>query len=75
VALAVQKAEVPKSVKEAFLDQLITWREWAVNFVRFNADYDNFESAEPWAHRTLAKHARDPRPVSYTERQLENAET
>ena len=75
VALAVQKAQAPKIDKEVFLNQIITWRELAVNFVRFNPNYDNFESAEPWAHRTLAKHARDRRPVLYTERQLDNAET
>jgi deoxyribodipyrimidine photo-lyase len=75
VALAIRKADAPQADKEAFLDQLITWRELAVNLVRFNPDYDNFECAEPWAHRTLAKHAQDPRPVLYTERQLEQAET
>jgi deoxyribodipyrimidine photo-lyase len=74
-ALAVNEAEAPRADKEAFLDQLITWRELAINFVRFNPAYDSFECAEPWAHRTLAKHARDPRPVLYSERQLENAET
>lgn len=57
VALAIQKADAPKADKEAFLNQLITWRELSVNFVHFNSNYDNFESAEPWAHRTLAKHA------------------
>ncbi len=75
VALAVEKSDAPKADKEAFLNQIITWRELAVNLVRFNPDYDSFECAEPWAHRTLAKHAADLRPVLYTERQLENAET
>jgi deoxyribodipyrimidine photo-lyase len=75
VALAVEKTEAPKADKEAFLNQVITWRELAVNLVRFNPNYDSFECAEPWAHRTLAKHAADRRPVLYTERQLENAET
>lgn len=75
VALAVQKAEAPKADKEAFLDQLITWRELAVNLVRFNPNYDNFECAEPWAHRSLASHAKDNRPVLYNDRQLEDAET
>lgn len=75
VALAVKKAEAPRADKEAFLDQLITWRELAINFVRFNPNYDSFESGEPWAQRTLAEHARDHRPVVYTEKQLENAET
>jgi deoxyribodipyrimidine photo-lyase len=75
VALGVQKTDAPKVDKEAFLNQLITWRELAVNLVRFNPNYDNFECAEPWAHRTLAQHAKDIRPVLYSEQQLEHAET
>jgi deoxyribodipyrimidine photo-lyase len=75
VALVVDKTEAPKADKEAFLNQIITWRELSVNLVRFNPDYDGFECGEPWAHRTLAQHASDPRPVLYTESQLEQAET
>jgi deoxyribodipyrimidine photo-lyase len=75
VALAVEKADVARAQKDAFLNQLITWRELSVNFAHFNPNYDNFECAEAWAHRTLGQHARDPRPVLYTEKQLENAET
>ena len=75
VALAVKSANVPQADKEAFLDQVIVWRELAVNLARFNPNYDNFECAEPWAHRSLAAHARDPRQVLYSERQLESAET
>ncbi len=75
VALAAQRANATNADKEAFLSQIITWRELAVNLVRFNPDYDSFECAEPWAHRTLAKHAADPRPVIYSERLLEQAET
>jgi deoxyribodipyrimidine photo-lyase len=75
VALAVEEADAPGDGKQAFLDQLITWRELAVNMVHFNPNYDNFECGEPWAHRTLAKHLKDARPVLYTEQQLEDAET
>ena len=75
VALAVQKSDAPKADKEAFLNQVITWRELSVNLVRFNPDYDNFECGEAWAHRTLAKHAKDRRPFLYSEPQLKNAET
>ncbi len=75
VALAVQKANAPKAEKEVFLNQLIVWRELSINLVHFNPNYDNFECGEPWAHRTLAAHSKDPRPVIYSERQLENAET
>ncbi len=75
VALAIEGSHAPRAQKDLFLNQLVTWRELSVNFVHFNPDYDSFECAEPWAHRTLAEHARDPRPFLYSERQLENAET
>lgn len=75
VALAVEKADAPTPDKEAFLNQIVVWRELSVNLVHFNPEYDSFECAEPWAHRTLAKHANDYRPVVYSEKQLENAET
>jgi deoxyribodipyrimidine photo-lyase len=75
IALAVQKAEAPRDAKQAFLDQLITWRELSINFVRFNPNYDNFECADAWAHQTLAEHGKDERPVRYSAKQMENAET
>jgi len=75
VALAVQRCEAPKVEKDAFLNQLLVWRELSINLVHFNPDYDNFECGEAWAHKTLAEHARDERPVTYTEKQFENAET
>lgn len=75
VALAVQMSDAPSADKEAFLNQVITWRELSVNLVRFNHDYDSFECGERWAHRTLMKHSKDFRPVVYNEMQLENAET
>ena len=74
VALAVQKADAPKVAKEAYLEQLIVCRELAINFVRFNHDYDSFESGAAWAHKSLAEHAGDPRKI-YSERQLEEAQT
>jgi deoxyribodipyrimidine photo-lyase len=75
VAMAVENTDALSADKDAFLNQIITWRELAVNLVRFNPEYDNFECGEPWAHRTLAKHAKDHRPVLYSEQQLESAET
>jgi deoxyribodipyrimidine photo-lyase len=75
VALAVKAAAAPRDDKDRFLDQLITWRELSINMVRFNPNYDNFENGEAWAHRTLAEHIKDERPVLYTPKQMENAET
>ncbi|MGE0407006.1 MAG: deoxyribodipyrimidine photo-lyase [Candidatus Korobacteraceae bacterium] len=75
VARAVEKSSAPAAAKEAFLEQLIVRRELAINFVRFNPFYDTMECMEPWADRTLAGHARDRRPVVYSDTQLESAET
>ena len=75
VALAVNNAEAPARDREAFLEQMIVRRELAVNFCRFNQNYDNIKCAEPWARRTIEEHARDEREYLYSERHLENAET
>ncbi len=75
VALAVEKSKAPRTAKDAYLNELITWRELAINFAHFNKLYDSIESAPDWAHRTLAAHAKDPRPVVYTREQLEAGET
>ena len=75
VALAVRDADAPQADKDAFLNQLLVWRELAINFVTYNQDYDNFACGENWAHRTLVQHAGDPRPYLYGEKQFENAET
>ena len=50
---------------EAFLDQVVTWRELGYNFDARHADGDRFESLPDWARRTLAEHAADPRPTRY----------
>jgi deoxyribodipyrimidine photo-lyase len=51
---------------EAFLDQLITWRELGFNMcVGRPDDYDRFESLPPWALATLERHRADPRRHVY----------
>ncbi len=75
IALAVEKSKAPRAAKDDFLEQLITWRELSINFVHFNPLYDSIESAPDWAHRTLAQHAHDMRPVTYSRQQLEGGET
>jgi deoxyribodipyrimidine photo-lyase len=75
IALAVNNADVPQAAKDSYLNELLVWRELAINFVTYNPNYDNFESGENWAHRSLSTHATDPRPVLYTGQQLENADT
>lgn len=60
---------------EAFLDELITWRELGYGFAHHRADYADYEALPAWAKATLARHASDPRPVLYPLEVLEAAET
>lgn len=60
---------------EAFLDQLITWRELGFNFCHHRKDYERFESLPAWARRTLEEHAGDPRRPRYTLEELAGART
>jgi deoxyribodipyrimidine photo-lyase len=60
---------------EAFLDQLITWRELGLNMSARRPDYDQYDSLPPWALRTLAKHEADPRPHVYSLNQFAAADT
>jgi deoxyribodipyrimidine photo-lyase len=60
---------------EAFLDELVTWRELGFNFCAHHEDHDRYESLPAWARRTLEAHAGDPRPHRYDPRTLEEART
>lgn len=60
---------------EAFLDQLITWRELGFNMCRFEPRYDAYTSLPPWALETLERHVADPRPFLYSLEDFENART
>lgn len=60
---------------EAFLDELITWRELGYVFCYHQSDYDQFESLPEWAQRTLADHASDERPYVYSLEDFESAGT
>jgi deoxyribodipyrimidine photo-lyase len=60
---------------EAFLDELVTWRELGLNFCTHHADYDRYESLPAWARETLERHGRDRRPQVYTLEQFEQAST
>ena len=59
---------------EAFLDQIVTWRELGFNFAHFRKDHTSITSIPDWAKKSLEIHRNDPRPA-YTFEQLEAAET
>jgi deoxyribodipyrimidine photo-lyase len=60
---------------EAFLDQVITWRELGYGFCHHREDHDRFESLPDWAQTTLARHAGDPREYLYTLEDFDLART
>ncbi len=79
IALAVQAAAAKDKrllgAKESYFNELIAWRELAVNFVKYSAVYDSHECAEEWAKKTIAEHAKDERERLYTLAELEEART
>lgn len=76
VALAVKSfTHAPEEAREAFLEQLIVRRELAANFVFYTPDYDRYSCLPAWAQKTLALHAGDPRPYTYSPEELEAART
>lgn len=60
---------------EAFLEQLLVWRELAYNTCAFTADCTRYETLPSWAQQTLKRHENDPREWLYTIDQLDAAQT
>jgi deoxyribodipyrimidine photo-lyase len=75
VEAAVKKDASLRAARDAYFNELICWRELAVNFVKYTGKYDTAECAEDWARKTIADHARDERERLYSLAQLEGAET
>ena len=79
VALAVEAAVKanPKlrAARDSYFNELIAWRELAINFVRYTPTYDSPACAESWSKSTIAEHARDERERLYTLEELETSRT
>lgn len=60
---------------EAFLDQLVTWRELGLNACCYTPQFDQYSSLPDWSKATLARHAGDARPFVYTLEQFEMSQT
>jgi deoxyribodipyrimidine photo-lyase len=73
--IALAAAEIESPGREAFLEELLVRRELSLNFVHYNPAYDSYEGLPAWARKTLAAHARDPRPALYSCSDFEEART
>jgi len=60
---------------EAFLDELVTWREIGYNMTSHRDDYDRYESLPDWARETLGEHESDERKHVYSLEEFETAST
>ncbi len=60
---------------EAFLDELVTWRELGFGYCAERADHAHYDSLPDWARTTLADHADDAREHLYDLDAFEAAET
>jgi len=60
---------------EAFLDQIITWRDIGFIHCAMVDNHTSYESLPDWAKETLDEHRSDPRPAVYTLEELELAKT
>ncbi len=69
------KAEAPAEAYRIYLEELIVRRELAINYVYYNATYDQFKGLPRWAKSTLEKHQYDTRKVVYSIAELEHALT
>ena len=66
--------DLPEYV-EAFLDQIIVWRDLGFIHCSKVKNHHEFASIPEWAQKTLKEHEDDPRPFIYTFEEFENAET
>src|SRR5262249_8243021 len=60
---------------EAFLDEIITWRELGFNFSAHRQDYGKYESLPDWAKNALREHAKDHREQVYSLHEFAAAKT
>jgi deoxyribodipyrimidine photo-lyase len=74
VVRAVRR-HAPREQSEAFLKEMLTWRELSLNFCLRNRDHASLAALPNWVHRSMRAHAADVREVTYTLEQLEHAAT
>lgn len=60
---AINAADVPKSVRYKFVDELLTWREWCHWRMTEKPELVEYSSLPTGALKTLEDHAGDPRGV------------
>lgn len=60
---------------EAFLDELVTWREIGHVTAHRVEGHERYDSLPEWSRATLEEHSADPRPHVYSYEEFRDAET
>jgi deoxyribodipyrimidine photo-lyase len=60
---------------DAFLNELVVWRELALNFCLRNPAFASLDALPPWVHKTMRDHTRDAREATYTLDAFEQGKT
>jgi deoxyribodipyrimidine photo-lyase len=75
VVRAALASDAPRADVDAFVDQVLTWRELSYNWCIRTPHFDRLAALPDWIQRTMAAHAGDPREETYPLAVLEAAET
>lgn len=65
----------PAVQADAFLNEMLTWRELSLNFCLRNPDHGTLAALPDWVQRSMRAHADDGREVTYSLEELERAAT
>lgn len=74
VARTVRERGTPEAV-EKYFDELITWRELALNFCMRNPNFGTLAGLPNWVHENMARHGSDAREHVYDLAAFEAAAT
>ena len=69
------RAGASEPASEAFLNEMLTWRELSLNFCLRNPRYASLAALPDWVQRSMKAHAEDAREVTYTLDTLERGVT
>ena len=69
------RAGSSESASEAFLNEMLTWRELSLNFCLRNPHHATLAALPDWVQRSMRAHAADTREVTYTLDVLERGAT
>jgi deoxyribodipyrimidine photo-lyase len=75
VVRAALGSDAPAPDVDAFVDQVLTWRELSYNWCLHTPRFDQLDALPNWIRTTMAAHDADARPETYSLAQLDAAAT